>query len=586
MSQINVDLEKYPHLFKYSHPVKHAEREIVGREREVASLMAAFERPELSNAILLAPAGSGKTALIQETMRQDTKRAYLEVDLAKMIADVQTDVNEMAAMLKTLFDEVEAAVKEGGVDIVLFIDEFHQIVQLSPAAVEALKPLLADSGTRGIRVAAATTLDEFNKFISSNQPLVERLQRITIPEPDEDMTVKILRGMASRYNVSSEFVDDHMFRQIYEFTNRYIPANSQPRKSILVLDSMVGYHRSEGRKMDEQLLADVIQESQDVNVAFKVNARQIKKELDDNVLAQTYATTVIADRLQLAVAGLNDLSKPMATLLFTGSTGVGKTEMTKQLARILFGDIRRLSRFDMSEYANSESMERFRDLLTTRVWEHPYSIILLDEIEKSCAEVTRLLLQVIDDGRLSNRNNREVSFINSYIILTTNAASEIYSNMAAYAESESPAEFVRKYDKVIRRSIQTTTGANRFPPELLGRIDAIVPFMPLGRDTQRRIVEMRLRKLADRVMDTRGVLLHFDRKIYDYLIEDRLDTQTDSGGARDIMQKLEDEVTVAIAAYLNAYDNLHNIYVDVEGKMAYGDKESLISKAYISVKGM
>mgnify|MGYP002800233003 CR=1 FL=1 len=129
--------------------------------------------------------------------------------------------------------------KTEGQEIVLFIDEFHQVVQLSAAAVEALKPLLADSGTRGIRVIAATTLEEFIQFISPNQPLVERLQRINVPEPDEDATVEILRNMSKTYGVDNQFYDDHVFHMIYEYTNRYIPANSQPRKSIKVLDAMV-----------------------------------------------------------------------------------------------------------------------------------------------------------------------------------------------------------------------------------------------------------------------------------------------------------------------------------------------------------
>lgn len=586
MHTTDINWENYPNLQKYSAPLKPMTRRLIGRDSLIRSIMAAFSRAELCNVILLAPAGSGKTALVQGTMERDAERLYLEVDLARMIADCQNDTNEMAAKLKMLFSETEACVCDEEQEIVLFIDEFHQVVQLSAAAVEALKPLLADSGTRGIRVIAATTLEEFNQFIAPNQPLVERLQRINVPEPDEDATVEILKNMAKTYGVDNLFYDDHVFHMIYEYTNRYIPANSQPRKSIKVLDAMVGWHRAENRKMDDRLLADVIQESEDVNVAFRVDASTIKKRLDEKVLAQQYATSQIERRLQLCVADLNDKSKPMSTFLFTGSTGVGKTEMTKQLAEILFQDQRRLLRFDMTEYANDDSLERFRDLLTTRIWEHPYSIVLLDEIEKACSAVTRLLLQVLDDGRLTNRNNREVSFTNCYIVLTTNAGSEIYKTIAQYGESNSEKDMeiiAKKYDKLIRRSLSETSGDNRFPPELIGRIDVMVPFQPLSRDTMSNIVKMKLRKLKEQVRARHGVHLVIDKDVIRYLVEDNLSTDSDSGGARIVMSKLETEVTTNVARYINEHPFASRIAVKVDGDMAIDNKRQLESRASIKV---
>lgn len=586
MHTTDINWENYPNLHKYSAPLKPMTRRLIGRDSLIRSIMAAFSRAELCNVILLAPAGCGKTALVQGTMERDADRLYLEVDLARMIADCQNDTNEMAAKLKMLFSETEQCVDNEGQEIVLFIDEFHQVVQLSAAAVEALKPLLADSGTRGIRVIAATTLEEFNQFIAPNQPLVERLQRINVPEPDEDATVEILKNMAKTYGVDNLFFDDHVFHMIYEYTNRYIPANSQPRKSIKVLDAMVGWHRAENRKMDDRLLADVIQESEDVNVAFRVDASTIKKRLDERVLAQQYATSQIERRLQLCVADLNDKSKPMSTFLFTGSTGVGKTEMTKQLAEILFQDQRRLLRFDMTEYANDDSLERFRDLLTTRIWEHPYSIVLLDEIEKACSAVTRLLLQVLDDGRLTNRNNREVSFTNCYIVLTTNAGSEIYKTIAQYGESNSEKDMeiiAKKYDKLIRRSLSETSGDNRFPPELIGRIDVMVPFQPLSRDTMSNIVKMKLRKLKEQVRARHGVHLVIDKDVIRYLVEDNLSTDSDSGGARIVMSKLETEVTTNVARYINEHPFASRIAVKVDGDMAIDNKRQLESRASIKV---
>ena len=559
----------------YTAPVKKAEREIVGRENEIRTLYAALMRPELCNVILLAEAGAGKTALVQGTMILDKARQYLEVDLARMIADIE-DANRMAARIKKLFDETAEYVKKTNTEV---------IVQLSAAAVEALKPALADSGTRGIRVIAATTYTEFRKYISSNQPLVERLQRINLAEPDKDTTVKILKGMADRYGVANQFYNDDLFELIYEYTNRYVPANAQPRKSILLLDTMVGWYRSEGRKIDKKLLADVIYITEGVNVSFRVDATTIKARLDERVFAQELATSIIEERLQICVADLNDKTKPMSSFLFTGSTGVGKTELTKQLCQILLDDDRALIRFDMTEYANNDSLDRFRQELTARVWERPYSIVLFDEVEKACAPVTRILLQVLDDGRLIDVNNRVVSFINTYIILTTNAGSEIYENIGHYNVDDSGSgSQMKKYNKLIRTSISETTGDNRFPPELLGRIDAIIPFQPLSEATMKKICIAKLGELKREVEKKHNVVLNYDSRVVRYLIEENMDTSSKSGGARAVVSKLEKEVTTAVARFINTNPNVTSIVAVVKGDMAIDNKNQLESNAYITVE--
>ena len=953
--------EQYETLAAYSDPIKAAERTIVGREYELSQLMAAMERPELCNALLIAPAGSGKTALVQELMRKDTGRKYLEIDLSRMIADLR-NLEEMASRIKTLFDDAERYAAQEGHGLVLFMDEFHQLVQLSSAAVEGIKPVLAASGARGLRIIAATTNEEFHEHISKNQPLVERLQRISLSPPDRKTTVSILRGMAERYEVADQFHDDHLFELIYEYTERYVPESSQPRKSILVLDAMVGWQRHTSRPMSKDLLADVLKESREVNVAFRVDAVKIQEQLDRKVLNQELATGVVARRLQLCVADLQDKTKPMSSMLFTGSTGVGKacadstrvpvfeadgkvawklhgdlvpgdkvfqrdgsvqdvmgvfpqgeqdiyrvtlwdgrildvvgshlwgvytakmrsnmhagkqvqprtmttlemiekgvvrtypgdtrehmkffipangavqwpeqsleidpytvgafigngcltasqltlssddaamvlrigesigstpkkaaaynydwlfptgekwgtrdrliqtadffastpslidcysadrripeqymtasveqrwelvrglfdtdgtidgstgrfnvsystfskglaedirsllfslgvsntlntwtrtkddgcvlveydvhvkvgnedkeqffwlprkrqiataaaeatsgrqrvkkfdmvgiksieklpeqqsasciyvsgeehlyqagefivthnTELTKQLSRLLFGDDQRhLIRFDMSEYALDESMDRFREELTMRVWNTQHAVILLDEVEKAASTVTRLLLQVLDDGRLSNRHGRETSFLNSYIILTTNAASEIYSRMSSYIEEGASVEdTMKRYMKLIRSSIVETTGDNRFPPELLNRIDVIAPFQPLGLDVQRKIVLVKLQEMAREVKAKHGVTIAVDKKVVQYLVDDLSDTSTDSGGARGIVAKLTDEVTTSIAAYINAHPYEKSLRVEIEGDLVSDHKDMLESDARVRV---
>lgn len=576
--------ETYPLLARLSDPIKPMERELVGRDTEILQLLATMRRPELSNALLLGPAGAGKTAVVQGVSQQDGERTYLEVDPARMIAEAGS-AEHMAAMLKGVFDEAERFAAKEERELVLFIDEFHQIIQLSDAAVEAIKPVLAASGVRGLRIIGATTYDEFHLHISKNLPLVERLQRINLNPPDQETTVQVLAGMAERYGVADQFFDDHIFRMIYEYTQRYMPASSQPRKSILVLDSMVGWHRLTGRAMDRNLLAEVLMQSLNVNVAFNVDGTTIKQELDKKVYSQDLATSVIARRLQLCVADLNDKGKPELSLLFAGSSGVGKTETTKHLAKLLFGDDQRhLIRFDMSEYARDESLDVFRSELTKRVWDLAHAVLLFDEVEKASAMCTRLLLQVLDDGRLSDDNNREVSFLNTYIVLTTNAGSEIFSTIAQYAADDTGSgKNLIQYEKLIRRSISSTSGENRFPPELLGRIDAIVPFQPLSLETQRKIVLGKLIQLRNEVRVKHSVQLHVDKRVLSYLIDDKGDTDSDAGGARAAVAKLQDEVTTSVAAFINSHPSEKRLRVDVVGELVSENKNLRSSEAYVEV---
>lgn len=524
------------------------------------------------------------TVLVQSCMEDDPARIYLEVDMAKMISDL-SNPEEMAARLKALFDEAEAFSKAEGREVVLFIDEFHQVVQLSAAAVEALKPLLAASGSRGIKVIAATTYDEFDAHIASNLPLVERLARINIPQTNRRVTIEILKAMAQKYGVDQGMISESLYEQIFDYTNRYVPASVQPRKSIRVLDAMVGRHRYLGEPMDKKLLATVLKVEFGVEVEINVDATAIKAELDKRVFSQDFATTSIARRLQLCVAGLNDPSRPMTSLLLTGSSGVGKSEVTKQLAKILFGDDQRhLVRFDMTEWGRDDSVDLFREELARHVWATSHCVLLFDEIEKASPLVVRLLLQVLDDGRLSDKDGRQVSFLNTYIVLTTNAGSEIYRTIGEYnADDHGSEETMRDYEKIIETSIKSEDGG-KFPPELLGRIDAIVPFQPLSRATLRKIMTKKLAEMITDVKRKHGIHVTVDGRVLEFLVEDEARSDSDSGGARDMVRRMQRFVTTEIAAFINEHPHERNIAVSIEGTLRSEDVSILKSDARVVVQ--
>lgn len=524
------------------------------------------------------------TVLVQSCMEDDPARIYLEVDMAKMISDL-SNPEEMAARLKALFDEAEAFSKAEGREVVLFIDEFHQVVQLSAAAVEALKPLLAASGSRGIKVIAATTYDEFDAHIASNLPLVERLARINISQTNRRVTIEILKAMAQKYGVDQGMISESLYEQIFDYTNRYVPASVQPRKSIRVLDAMVGRHRYLGEPMDKKLLATVLKVEFGVEIEINVDATAIKAELDKRVFSQDFATTSIARRLQLCVAGLNDPSRPMASLLLTGSSGVGKSEVTKQLAKILFGDDQRhLVRFDMTEWGRDDSVDLFREELARHVWATSHCVLLFDEIEKSSPLVVRLLLQVLDDGRLSDKDGRQVSFLNTYIVLTTNAGSEIYRTIGEYnADDHGSEETMRDYEKIIETSIKSEDGG-KFPPELLGRIDAIVPFQPLSRATLSKIMTKKLAEMIKDVKRKHGIHVTVDGRVLNFLVEDEARSDSDSGGARDMVRRMQRFVTTEIAAFINEHPHERNIAVRIEGTLRSEDVSILKSDARVVVQ--
>lgn len=573
-----IDPKAYPLLSRYTAALLPPVGRIIGREDERQQVLASLSRPRLSNILLLAPAGAGKTVLVQDTMLHDQKRIYLEVDLARMNGGVGL-ADHMAGEIKGLFDEAEAYVMAEGRELVLFIDEFHQIVQMSPAAVEALKPVLAASGSRGLKIIAATTFEEWIEHIRPNKPLDERLQRVNLTPASRDMTIEILRSFADEAGVSDQFVrNDGLFGEIHDVTNRYIPSSVQPRKAIGILDGMIGWHRQTGAPMSLALMSKVLRQSTGVNLEFAIDGSSIKAGLDKKVYAQDLATTIVSDQLQLVVAGLHDRKRPKGRFLLTGSTGVGKTELTKQLVDLLFADdLNRLIRFDMSEFALDSSMDLFRSELTKKVVSMGDAVILLDEIEKASRMVLRLMLQVLDDGRLSDDSGRQVSFLDCYIVMTTNAGSEVFNTISDYASDDTGSgEGLKDYMKSIENSIRS---ANDFPPELLGRLDRIVPFQPLSDATKRKILQRGLDDLQNDVWNKHNVQLGIHSRVIEYLAIDVGEASADAGGARESMRALQGQIKVEVAKYINAHPKDKILLLEIEGEMRAENLELRKSKA-------
>lgn len=568
--------DQFPTLNLYMRPLKAASRKIIGRDFEIMKGLAALSRYEMCNPLFLAPPGTGKTVIVQAMMLVDTDRVYYEVDLERILED--NDADKMPAIVKRLFDEAEDFAQTQGVELVMFMDEIHRMIDLSPSSTEAIKPVLASSGSRGLKIIAATTNDEYLKFIAPNAPLAERFQRIDVEEPDRQTVISILRGFVERYGQSDHFPTDRMFNTIYDYSNRYVPESVQPRKSIKILDEMFGWHKITKRPLDDALLADVIYSSTGNNVAFRVDVDNIESRLNARVFGQELAVRAIAKRMHTSIAGLNNSEQPMGTFLFSGPTGVGKSQLSKELAKILFGDAQRhFIRFDMTEYSEDRFIERFRESLTARVWSTPYCVLLLDEIEKASPAHSKLLMSVLDEARLSDRNGKEVSFRNAWIIMTTNAGAESFSNAVHYVTED---EGLKHYENLIGRAIRED---DSFPTELYNRIHAAVPFMPLLPKVKVKVIELNLAMLYTEVRRRHGVRIEASPRVIEYLAFNVVKKDTDDGGARGAVRAINDEVTSAVAEFINRHPGVRKISLDVKGKLRSEDKFSNETDAKVVV---
>lgn len=596
------DLQKrFPLMNEYLTDFRKKEtRKILGRDHEVRSVLANLARKELTNVCLTGEAGVGKTALVQKVSMVDKKRFYFEVDLALMASsgDGVDGKVEMAARLKRLFNEVSDYQSIAQRQVVLFMDEFHIIAETSPAALQAIKPLLAESGRRGFRVIVATTGDEYIQYIQGDEALNQRLQQVKLDAASDEMTVKILENMVRSY-VHGTVVPSSLLRQIVKLTDLYLPSQSQPRKSIKVLDAMIGWHDQWNDKYDENLVKLVLHDSLGVNIDHRMDVTKIYDYLTNRVMDQQYAINAVCNRLYMIMSGLTDSSRPLGSFLFSGSTGVGKTEMAKALAHIMYGSDDRMIRFDMSEFSSASSVDSFRYQLTAKIWEHPSSIVLLDEFEKASPEVAKLLLQVLDDAQLSDRHNREVPFKNAMIILTTNTAHEVYKKFnqshavnSAKAEERQQKmsvedretlenESLQTYQSLIEDSLQSVAS---FPPELLGRIDAIVPFNPLQRHGRVEITKIQLMKLRDRVKKAQNVTLHFDNRVINLIVDEKTSSDTDAGGGRDVVRQINNMITTPVARFISFNPDYHNIGVNIVGQFKTDSASLLHGTARVKIE--
>ena len=521
--------EKKLDIEEFAYDLTRAAREgkldpVVGRDNEISRVIEILGRRKKNNPMLIGEPGVGKSAIVEGIAQKIAhgdisaalaRKRILSLDIASVVAGTKYR-GDFEKRLKSIIKEASE-----NPDLILFIDEFHTIVGAGGAsgsldAANMLKPALA----RGeFQCIGATTLDEFTKIVEKDGALDRRFQKIVVEPTGVAQSIEILRQLRPKYE---EFhglhYSDEAVEAAVQLTDRYITDKSLPDKAIDAFDEAGSMVRlSTGKKKAEvsaEDIATVVSKMTGIpvnKVAESEGNRIVKmrSRLKGRIIGQDEAIETVVRAIQRNRAGLKDPNRPIGTFLFFGPTGVGKTQLARSLAEYLFDSEDNLIRIDMSEYMEKFSVSRLIGAppgyvgyeeggqLSERVRRKPYAVVLLDEIEKAHPDIFNLLLQVMDEGRLTDSNGRTVDFKNTIVIMTSNVGSrevQEYGSGIGFATAGKNVDVDRKgvVEKAVRKA---------FPPEFINRVDEQVYFNSLNREAIEEIIDIELKDLRERALE-------------------------------------------------------------------------------------
>jgi ATP-dependent Clp protease ATP-binding subunit ClpC len=549
---------------------------VIGRKSEMRSLIQTLLRSRKNNAILIGEAGVGKTGVVEglaqriadgQVPPEFTGKKIIEISMGSLVAGTNLR-GDMEERLQSLIAE-----SKKNPDLILFIDEIHLLVgagQGSGSAMDAanlLKPALA----RGeIRVIGATTTKEYRRFIEVDQALSRRFEVIDVTEPDRAEMVAILEGL--RPGIEKHHgvkIHDEALGAAIDFTVRYLPSLRLPDKAIDVLDQACAQARMRSLSGDfqAQVRAGISIMRKDVAAAVahkcKVPVGDLQDDDADRLIAletdlgkrikgQASAIKAVGEAIRLARSGLKKPGGPIASFLFAGPSGTGKTELSKALAESLFGDENQLIRIDMSEFMEAHSVSKLigappgfigheeRGQLTERVRSQPYSVILLDEVEKAHPKILDLFLQVFDNGSLTDAHGTKCDFRETIVIMTSNLGAGGTNRAIGFG-----GENQKTNEEELESSVE---GAVKrfFRPEFLNRLTGVVVFHQLEMAHIREILDVLVERLNGRLSE-KGVTVKVSPAAVEFLISKGLGADS---GARGLEHVVEKELSTPLSKLL------------------------------------
>ncbi len=562
---------------------------LIGREKELERVIQTLCRRRKNNPLLVGEAGVGKTAIAEGLARR-----VVEGDVPEILAGATVYALDMGALLAGTkyrgdFEQrLKAVLKQlsGNPKAILFIDEIHTLIGAGAAsggtldASNLLKPALSSGQLRCI---GATTYNEFRGVFEKDHALSRRFQKIDVVEPSVEETVAILRGLKSRFEAHHGVrYTQSALTTAAELSARYINDRHLPDKAIDVIDEAGAAQRIQPKSKQKKVITnkeieDIVAKiaripAKTVAVDERNALRNLDRDLKSVVFGQDQAIDALAAAIKMSRSGLGNPNKPIGSFLFSGPTGVGKTEVARQLAYTLGVE---LIRFDMSEYMERHAVSRLigappgyvgfeqGGLLTEAITKHPYAVLLLDEIEKAHPDIFNILLQVMDHGTLTDNNGRKADFRNVVIIMTTNAGAEALNKSGiGFTVAE------RKGDEMaeIKRM---------FSPEFRNRLDAIISFAPLDQEVILKVVDKFLMQLEDQ-LQAKKVEAHFTDALRAFLAKEGFDPLM---GARPMARLIQDTIRKALADEL-LFGRLADggevtVDVDADGKIRLSFDEAL-----------
>lgn len=530
---------------------------LIGRAPELERTIQVLCRRRKNNPLLVGEAGVGKTAiaegLAKKILEEDVPdvingSVIFALDLGALVAGTKYR-GDFEKRLKTLLAQLKNEPKA-----ILFIDEIHTIIGAGSAsggvmdASNLIKPVLA-SGT--LRCIGSTTYQEYRGIFEKDRALARRFQKIDVDEPSVEETYQILKGLKSRFEEHHDLkYSREGLRTAAELSDRYINERFLPDKAIDVIDEAGASQQllpeSERLKIIgiqeiEKVVAKMARiPPRSVSSSDKDKLKDLDKNLKMLVFGQDEAIAVLAGAIKLSRSGLGELQKTIGSFLFAGPTGVGKTEVTRQLANVLGIE---LLRFDMSEYMERHTVSRLigappgyvgfdqGGLLTEEVNKHPHAVLLLDEIEKAHPDVFNLLLQVMDHGTLTDNNGRKADFRNIILVMTTNAgASEASRPSIGFTAQDHSSDSMKAIEKL-------------FTPEFRNRLDAVIQFKPLDIDIIARVVDKFIFELESQ-LEEKNVTLTLEPEAREWLAEHGCDPKM---GARPMARVIQEHIKKPLA---------------------------------------